>query len=144
MHFPHIARFITGVAAIIIYMAGSSAIAGDRVALNDANVMLLQGHWEGDYVSKDTQGEIRWQSTVTLVVPEQTPPVQEGQFSLKKNGKSWSTKIKIQNGNAIMGIGFKERTFILEQDGDQYTLHTTYRDKFEGYPRNITVDMKRE
>ena len=144
MQLPYISRLIAAVAGVVIYVASVPAVAGERVALGDANLMLLQGRWEGDYVSRDTQGKVRWQSTVTLDVPEQSPRIEEGRFSLKKNGKWWATKIKIQDGDAMMSFGFKERAFVREQDGDAYTLKTNYRSKFEGYPRKNTVHMKRQ
>ena len=59
--------------------------------------MQFEGHWEGYYVSEDTQGKVRWQSAVTLDVPEQTPFVQEGRFTLKENGKGCATRVKIQD-----------------------------------------------
>ena len=103
----------------------SSAFAG-QVKLAAGDYPLLIGVWEGEFVSKSSDGKVRYTTDTQLKIVENG----SGQFWLRKSARKWDTTVEIKDGTVILRFGHAERPFVYEEEGDSATLSVKYRSEF--------------
>lgn len=65
-----------------------------------------------------------------------------GSFEMGQ-GRKWRSEVVVKNTKVYIDIGFANRTFTLERDGDKLILKTTYPGTFNGFPNDNTVELRK-
>ena len=112
----------------------------DQVKLAADDYALLIGVWEGKFVSKSSDGKVRFTTGAQLNIVEDGL----GKFWLSKNDRKWDTTVDIKDGKVILRFGHAERPFVYEEEGDSTTLSVKYESEFEGYPRKDSLVLTKK
>ena len=132
----HVLVFLFGVGVAIFSPAFS-----EEVKLGTDDYALLIGTWEGKYISKSSEGKVRFQSDVELHIVESGTG---GTMSLSANNRRWETTVVLKGGAVILQIDHAGRQFVYESEGDAATLSATYKSKFQGSPRKVEVVLTKK
>ena len=112
----------------------------EPIKLGSDDYALLMGTWEGQLVSKNPDGKIRFTTDTQLKVVEE----ELGKFWIKKNDRKWATIVEIKDGVVILQFGYAYRPFVYAQEGEETTLSAEYDSEFEGYPRKESLVLTKE
>ena len=130
---------------VLVFLFGcgvalTSPAFADQVKLGADDYALLIGVWEGEFVSKSSDGKVRFATDTELKIVEDG----SGKFWLRKNDRKWDTTVEIKDGKVILRFGHAERPFVYEEEGDSATLSVKYESEFEGYPRKDSLVLTKE
>lgn len=131
---------MTRIKHVLVFVFGcgvalASPAFADQVKLAADDYALLIGVWEGTFVSKSSDGKVRFTTDTQLNIVEDGL----GKFRLRKNDRKWDTTVDIKDGKVTLRFGHAERPFVYEEEGDRATLSVRYESEFEGYPRKDSL-----
>ena len=136
---------MTRIMHVLVFVFGLSAVSltptiAEEVKLGTYDYVLLMGTWNGTYISKSSDGKVRFKSDVELTIVESGI----GTISLSANDRQWESTVVIKSGAVTLQIDRADRKFVYERQDDAATLSATYKSKFQGYPRKVEVVLTKK
>lgn len=140
---PYRRRLMAICLGLGLTVAAQAATAGDgsAVPLDDGNLHLLYGRWQGTALVRGTDGKVRSRSLIIFETTELSPP--QGKFS-RDGVQSWDTLIRLEGGKAVMAFDWDGRPFTLVRGDDgSLRLEAAFATTHRGKPRHQTITLRR-
>lgn len=126
----------TFILLIVASVLVNACASGVQVSVNETNLDLLQGRWEGELISRGTDGNVYFQTTVALEIREGN-----GKLTLG-TGSSWALPVRARGGKVLLFIDYSTHEFTLTRDSDgRFQLSATYGTKWQQWDQINTVSL---